>query len=208
MLFADRYDAGVQLAGVLREYEGGNGIILGLPRGGVIVGAAIASRLSLPLTVFVAAKIGAPDNPEYAIGAVAETGEISLNQEVVAVYGVTREYIEQAASRERREIARRIALYRGGEPLPDLAERTAILVDDGVATGYTMFAAAKALRARRVGALVVAVPVGPAETISILRHEADRVVCLATPEPFFAVGRFYRDFHQVSDEEVVQALRT
>jgi len=206
VLFGDRHEAGRRLARCLEEYRGADAVVLGLPRGGVVVGAEIAGALGLPLDVIISRKIGAPGNPEYAIGAVAENGEVQLNEAEIAAFGISRRYIHDQVQQELREIERRIQLYRAGRKLLDLEGRTVILVDDGIATGFTVMVAIKAVRAERPRKVVLAVPVAPPESIEELQPQVDQLVCLATPVPFLAVGRFYRRFEQVSDEEVTQYL--
>mgnify|MGYP005843682073 CR=1 FL=1 len=205
-LFEDRHDAGRRLAAELGEYRGSDAIVLALPRGGVVVGYEVSTALGLPLEVFISRKIGAPGNPELAIGAVAEIDGLWMDREAMLVLGVSEEYVREEAERQRHEIERRIQLYRQGRPVPPLAGRTAIVVDDGIATGYTMLAAIAGIRTAHPRELVVAVPVAPQETLWRISKEADRVVCLATPEPFYAVGYHYVGFEQVSDEDVVRYL--
>jgi len=206
-LFEDRRDAGRRLAAELEEYRGTNALILALPRGGVVIGFELAAALQLPLEVFISRKIGAPGNPELAIGAVAEIDGLWTDSEAMQLLGVSEEYVEIEAEHQRREIERRIQLYRQGRPLPPMEGRAVIVADDGIATGYTMLAALRGIRLANPAQLVVAVPVAPLETLSKVSREADRVVCLATPEPFYAVGFHYVNFAQVSDEEVVELLQ-
>lgn len=206
MLFQDRTDAGRRLAQKLMQYRDKSTIVLALPRGGVVVGYEIAVALGVPLDVIITHKIPAPGNPEYAIGAVAENGEAQLNQDEIRLLGISSAYIQRETQRQLDEIERRKTLYRGDKPLPSVAGRTVIIVDDGVATGYTMMAAVKAVKAQRPRQIVVAVPVGPRETLDLLAEMADDVVVLDTPVPFFAVGAFYRNFEQTSDEDVRRIL--
>ncbi len=202
MIFQNRQEAGRLLAARLEEYRGTDAIVLALPRGGVVVGHEIAKALGLPLDVIITRKVGAPGNPEYAIGAVSETGEVQLNREEIAYFGIPSTYVEEEVARQRVEITRQARLYRGSRGLPDVAGRHVLVVDDGIATGFTMFATLRALKAQRPSQLVVAVPVGPPPTIDTLAKEVDKVVCLATPEPFIAVGAWYRHFDQIGDDEV------
>lgn len=204
-LFEDRQDAGRRLAAALEPF-GRDGVVLGLPRGGVVVAREVAQALGEPLDVFVVRKIGAPMQPELAIGALAETGQLELNADLIRMLGITQETVDEIVAREREEIDRRLRLYRGGRPLTPLAGRIAIVVDDGVATGFTTLAAARALRKERPERLVLAVPVCPAQTVSRLAKEVDEFVYLAAPEPFVAVGAWYSDFSQVDDAEVQLAL--
>jgi predicted phosphoribosyltransferase len=206
IIFQDRRQAGIALAQVLSEELGedlsaGDAIVLGLPRGGVPVAFEIAHALHLPLDVFVVRKLGVPGQEELALGAIAGGGMVVLQSDVIAAFSIQQETIDAVVARERLEIERREAAYRDGRPSALLDGRTVILVDDGLATGATMTAAVRALRpvARRV---LVAVPVATLSTRDELRREADQVVCLETPEPFHAVGEFYRNFDQTSDAEV------
>ena len=201
-LFRDRQDAGARLAEKLEGYAGSSAVVLGLPRGGVPVAADVAARLGLPLDVFIVRKLGVPGYPELAMGAIATGGVRVMNHAIVRELGIREEAIDAVAKSEAAELERREAAYRGsGAPL-DVQDKTVILVDDGLATGATMLAAVRALRARRAGRIVVAVPVGPPETCAMLSEEADEVVCAAAPQPFLAVGNWYEDFAPTSDEEV------
>jgi putative phosphoribosyl transferase len=209
MQFQDRRDAGQQLAEALVFLKDREGLlILGIPRGGVVVAAEISCVLGAPLDVFIARKIGAPGNPELAIGAVSSSGEVVLDERLVAGLGVPPGYVEAEIARQREEIARRMIAYRGGRPSPELMGKTVVLVDDGVATGATTLAALRTLRASDPAELILAVPVGPPDAITLLSAEADRVICLHTPEWFWAVGAFYEDFDQIADEEVVRLLES
>ncbi len=208
--FRDRTEAGRELAAKLGAY--GNdptGLILALPRGGVPVGYEISLALNLPLDVFITRKLGAPENPEYAIGAVAETGSIHLNQQALRVMGgfsTASPYFTEMVQVQREEIKRRQGLYRHGRPLPDLKDRTVLLVDDGVATGATFLASIEALRNLQVRRLIAALPVGPSETLGEIGKHVDGLIVLATPDPFYAVGNHYMDFRQVADDEVLRYL--
>jgi putative phosphoribosyl transferase len=206
--FADRRDAGRALARVLASKRLADPVVLALPRGGVPVAAEIAQALEAPLDVVLVRKIGVPCQRELAAAAVVDGGnaEIVTNEDVMGMAGLTRADIEQSAKRELAEIERRRQAYLQGRDRVPLDGRTLILVDDGIATGASVRAALTALRRRRPRALILAVPVAPAETVAALRSEVDDVVCLETPEPFVAIGLHYRDFHQLSDEDVVRAL--
>ena len=207
MLFYDRHEAGQRLAEALAFLKGRKDVvILAIPRGGVVVGYEVAKALGAPLDVYITRKIGAPYNPEFAIGAVASDGTIVLDEGTVRALGISQDYIEAETARQREEIQRRLAEYCGERPPPELKGKTVVLVDDGVATGATILSALQALRKQEPGELILAVPVGPPDTIARLKKEADRVVCLDTPEPFWAIGRFYMIFDQTSDEEVVALL--
>ena len=206
MIFEDRIDAGERLAEALKEYAGPDTVVLGIPRGGVIVAEVVARTLGVPLDVVVPRKVGAPGNPELGLGAVAP-GVRVLDPWLIERLGVTEEYLEREIAAEEAETIRRLRVYRGDRPPLELAGKTAIVIDDGVATGGTAVAAIRWARAQGAGKVVLAVPIAPPQTMERLRHEADEVVALATPEPFFAVGEWYRRFDQTSDEEVIAALR-
>jgi len=206
-MFRNREEAGRMLAGELSRYRNDpTALILALPRGGVAVGYQLSLALHLPLDVFMTRKIGAPGNPEYAIGAVAETGSCSLNQEAVNSFGLSQHELEQLIHVQEKEIARRKDLYRQGRPLPQLTGRTVLLVDDGIATGSTFMASALAIRSLQPRRLVGVIPVGPSSTIREVRSHVDELVVLMTPEPFEAVGNFFVDFTQVEDRDVIQYL--
>jgi putative phosphoribosyl transferase len=205
--FRDRAEAGRRLATCLQQYRGRpRTVVLGLPRGGVVPAAEIAAALHLPLDVIVSRKLGAPGSPELAIGALAEGGEPYLDEEGVVVTGASPDYVRREVARQRTEIARRQERFRSGRPLALPEAATVILVDDGVATGSTAIAAIQALRARGVGRLVLAVPVAPLETVEALSRMVDELVVLSAPLRFGAVGAFYDEFPQVSDEEVAALL--
>jgi putative phosphoribosyl transferase len=203
--FVNRTEAGKQLASALKNSDK-KSIVLAVPRGGVVVGFEVAYALNIALDVIITKKIGAPENPELAIGAVAEDGTYLLDDHLVAMLGVPQSYIDAKVQLQKTEIKRRLKTYRGEAPNPEIGAREVILVDDGVATGSTLKAALRSLKKRGAKTVTVAVPVGPADTISELRREADRVVCLSTPNPFYAIGEFYEDFDQTTDEEVIELL--
>ena len=205
--FTDRVDAGKRLASALKDFSGKKGMVLAIPRGGVVVGYIIAKSLNLLLDVIIPRKIGAPDNPELAIGAVAEDGTAILDQNLIRYLGVSREYVKEETERQKQEIGRRLKLYRQAASYPWLKGLDVIVVDDGIATGSTMKAALASVKNRGSASITVAVPVGPPSTIEELRKMADRVVCLYNPEFFQAIGEFYTDFNQTSDEEVIGLLR-
>jgi predicted phosphoribosyltransferase len=205
--FSDRVEAGKRLASAMRDFDGKNGIVLAIPRGGVVVGYEIAKALSLPLDVIIPRKIGAPDNPELAIGAMTEDGTIILDDNLITYIGVQRDYIKAESERQKHEIERRLKLYRQNEPYPSLKGLDVVIVDDGIATGSTMKAALASVKNRGASTVTVAVPVGPPSTIKELKKQADRVVCLYAPEYFQAIGQFYTDFNQTTDEEVIQLLK-
>jgi len=205
--FADRLDAGKRLAQALADFHGKIAVVLAIPRGGVVVGFEIAAALVLPLDVIIPRKLGAPGNPEFAIGAVTEDGSMVLDDSVVAYLGVSRGYVEEESERQRSEIARRMTLYREGAPATEVRGKDVIVVDDGIATGSTMKAALLSVKNRGAKSVTVAVPVGPPSTIQELTRLSDRVVCLYMPEYFEAIGQFYEDFSQTSDDEVLRLLR-
>jgi erythromycin esterase-like protein/adenine/guanine phosphoribosyltransferase-like PRPP-binding protein len=207
MRFRDRTDAGCQLAGRLMTYAGRSDVIvLGLPRGGIPVAHEIASRLKLPLDVFLVRKLGVPGHPELAMGAIAVGGIEVLSHSLVRELAIPNALIQRVAARERLELERRDSLYRANRPPAIVQHRTVILVDDGLATGASMEAAILALQPQAPGRIVVAVPVGARETCARLARMADEVVCLAMPEPFDAVGLWYEDFSQTSDDQVTRLL--
>lgn len=205
--FRNRIDAGRQLAAALAKYANRpDVIVLGLPRGGIPVAAEVARALHVPLDVFVVRKLGVPGHEEYAMGAIASGGVRLLDRRTVAAAGLTPAQVESVTAAERAELERRERSYRGDRPFPDLTGKTVILVDDGLATGASMRAAIEALRQERPARIVVAVPVAAPETCQAFRHVADEIVCAATPEPFYAVGRWYDDFSQTTDQEVHELL--
>ena len=207
MLFDDRADAGRQLAQSLAQWrERADVIVLGIPRGGVIVAAEIARDLSAPLDVIICHKLGAPGNSELAIGAVAADGTLYLNDEIVEELRIPHSFIERERHEQLREIKRREELYRQGRPPRAVEGQVVILVDDGIATGATTIAALRALRHQHPARLVLAVPVAPAVMAQPLAAECDEIVILSMPESFAAVGWFYDHFDQVTDEQVVEAL--
>lgn len=206
-MFRDRIEAGQRLAAALTRYTGyPGGMILAIPRGGVVVGREMSLRLCLPLDVLLTRKIGAAENPELAIGALSETGHLHLNEDLLRSHPSLARMTEKQRLEQQEEITRRRALYRGGRDLPQLAGRMVILVDDGVATGATYLASVQALKAAGVARVVAALPVGPADTVKVIASQVDECVVLACPEPFYAVGQHYQDFRQVDDDEVIQCL--
>jgi putative phosphoribosyl transferase len=205
-LFADRTDAGRRLGELVASVVEGDAVVLGIPRGGVVVAAEVARALGAPLDVVVPRKVGAPFNPELGLGAVAP-GVRVLDERLIRELGVSPAYLEREIADQEREIERRVAAYREGRGPVDPGGRTAVVVDDGVATGGTAVAALRWARRAGAGEVILAVPVAPPQAMSMLEAEADRVVALALPEPFHAVGQWYRDFDQVADSEVVAVLR-
>lgn len=208
MIFPNRHDAGRQLADALRRFEDCDPVVLALPRGGVPVAFEVAQALSAPLDLVLVRKIGTPLQPELAAGAVVDGDEMQLvrNEDVIRIAGVSEAWLRAEATRELAEIERRRRLYLGGRARAQITGKTAIVVDDGIATGATTRAALRAVRRRNPKHLVLAVPVAPADTLAELRAEVDEIVCLATPDPFGAIGYFYRDFRQLEDAEVRDLL--
>jgi len=206
-MFKNREEAGELLAQELVAFRNDpNAILLALPRGGVVVAYQLSLALHLPLDVLITRKIGAPGNPEYALGAVSETGAVYWNQEALSGLSVPERELAAAVQAQQKEVTRRVALYRQGRPFPSLKDRTVILVDDGLATGATFFASVTTARQAHPRRIIGAIPVGPRSTVQEARNLVDQLVILRTPEPFYAVGNFYRDFEQVEDREVLQYL--
>jgi len=206
-LLSDRREAGRLLAEKLMGYAGrGDTIVLGLPRGGVVVAFEVAKALDVPLDIFLVRKLGAPGQEELAVGAIASGGVRVMNQDVVDALGLSQAQIEAIAAREQVELERRERAYRGELLPPDLAGKTLIVVDDGLATGASMRTALRSLRSHSPARIVLAVPTAPRSTYAALEREVDEAVCLMTPEPFYAIGQWYADFSQTSDQEVVKLL--
>lgn len=207
MLFNDRSDAGVQLAAELQKYkERKDVIVLGLTRGGVVTASEVATLLHVPLNVVVVRKIGAPGNPELALGAVSEHGEGVFNEHLIGLLGVSPEYLASEAERQKTIVKQRLSLYRSNMKAPDIKAKTVILVDDGIATGASMKAAIKSVRTARPKKIVLALPVASPDSLKKIEKEVDEVICLASPSYFEAVGSFYRLFDQTSDEEIIRLL--
>ena len=204
-LFRDRREAGEQLAAALEALRGHPVVVLGIPRGGVEIGAVVAKALDADLDVVIPRKVGAPGNPELGLGAVAEGVQV-LDDHLVRLLGVSDDYLKAEIEAQEEEIRRRSAAYRENRPPMNLAGKVAVVVDDGVATGGTAVAALRWAKSQEADRVVLAVPVAPKEAVKRLQREADEVRVLATPEPFYAVGQWYQDFPQVSDERVVELL--
>lgn len=207
-MFSDRAEAGRRLAEQLQRFRADQPLVLALPRGGVTIGVEIARALAAPLDVVLVRKIGAPFQEELAIGAVAdgEHPEMVVNRDITALLDIPESYLNEERDRQLIEIERRRKLYLAGRSRPGIAGKTAIVVDDGIATGATMRAALRAVRRAGPKRLVLAVPVAPAETIAELRHDVDEIVCLETPPDFGAISLYYEDFRQVTDSEVIAML--
>jgi predicted phosphoribosyltransferase len=204
-LLRDRQEAGEKLAERCTGYRGSRPLVLAIPRGGVVVGAVVAAALDGELDVVVARKIGAPHHPEFAIGAVTESGTVLLDE--VPGMTIDPDYVRRQADAQRREIARRTRYYRQGRPRLSAAGRVTLVVDDGIATGLTMRAALKSIAHEKPARLVLAVPVAPPEALPELAPYVDELVCLHSPDPFYAVGQWYGNFEQTSDAEVMAILK-
>ena len=207
MIFRNRKEAGQQLAKKVAKFKGKDTVVLAIPRGGVVVGKEVAQALGCSLDVIVTRKIGAPGNPEFAIGAIGPNDQIFLNREVIKRLGIPKEYLHAEIGRQGLEMERRERMYRSGRRILRLEGKTVILVDDGIATGADVRVAIKSIKCQKPKKLILAVPVGPKQTVEALEEEVDELVCLAKPEVFYAVGQFYQEFGQTSDEEVVEILK-
>jgi putative phosphoribosyl transferase len=208
MLLQDRFEGGRMLAASLKQFANRSDVvILALPRGGVPVGYEVAKALNVPLDVFIVRKLGAPGQEELAMGAIASGGVLLLNHNIVDALGIPEHVINAAAAREQHELERREREYRDGRPPVDVRGKTVIVVDDGLATGSSMRAAVEALRKKGAARIIAAVPVASPATCAEFESEVDKVICAVTPEPFWAVGQWYKDFAQTSDEEVRDLLR-
>jgi putative phosphoribosyl transferase len=206
MAFRDRKDAGQQLAKALAHYQQEDCLVLGLPRGGVVVAAEVARALNKPMDVLVVRKLGAPTHPELAIGALGPNDVLVTNQHLIRALGVEDDELQEIIRRERAELDRRLHFFRGKRPFPDLQDKTVILVDDGLATGASAMAAIRATRAMGARRIVLAVPVGAHSTVADLRREVDELICLEAPEFFDAVSHWYVAFPQTGDAEVIRLL--
>jgi len=206
--FKNREEAGKELARALGEFRGRNVVVLGMPRGGVVVAREVAEALGAPLDIVVTRKIGAPGEPEFALGAVTQEGDVIVDSRAAESVGATAEYLQEEARRKKSEVKERMRSLRGDLPYPSLEGKTVIVVDDGIATGNSMKAAVQSVRKRGPREVVVAVPVAPQEAVVELSREGTRVVCLEQPRFFFAIGEFYKDFEQVDDSEVRKLLES
>lgn len=205
-MFKDRSDAGAQLARLLNEYRGNKTLVLGLPRGGVVVAYEVAKILKSPLDVIVVRKIGAPWDPELAIGAISEKGVQFVDKQSIASLGIAKSSLGEIIKQKRIELLRRVSLYRRGKSLPKLERKTVILVDDGLATGATAQAAAMAVAKLKPKKIILAVPVGAYQSIASVKPYVDNLVCIHTPADLVAIGSYYDDFAQVSDAQVINLL--
>lgn len=207
-IFKNRQDAGKQLAKLLSDYaDDSNSIVLGMPRGGVVVAAEIAKAFHLPLDVMIARKIGAPGQSEFAIGAIAPGGIVMLDETYIQMYGLSESAIQNMIADEKEELERRIHVYCGDKGLPNLNGKTVILVDDGIATGRTALAAVRAVRAMKPSQIILAAGVCAADSAEKLKPEVDKLICIACPHDFYAVGAWYENFDQTTDDEVIQLLQ-
>ncbi len=205
-MFKDRIDAGQRLAQALQDYPYEKGIVIAVPRGGIVVGAQIAEVLQLPLDIIIPKKLGAPHQPEVAIGAVTQDGTVMLNNFLMERLDLTQEDLTEIIKESIAEIKRRMVAYRGKEDLYNLAGREVILVDDGIATGATIIAALKSIKNSGCKSITLAIPVAAPDAVETLKNEVDRLVCLCSQEPFYAVGQFYQNFKQTDDDEVLALL--
>jgi len=208
MIFKNRVDAGQKLVEKLKQYKDQKEtLILALPRGGVVVAFEVAKALNLPLDLVVPRKIGAPFNEEYAIGAITETGEGIFDLEAIASLKVTKDYLDKKVAEEKNEAERRLKAYRQDRPPLNLEYKTVIIVDDGIATGLTMRAAIKSVKEKKAKKIIVAVPTSAKDSLQTIKNETDEVICLDTPLFFGAVGAFYQEFGQTTDEEVIELMK-
>ena len=206
MQFKDRVEAGEKLAEALADLRGKDVVVLGIPRGGVVVADEVAKALGAPLDVVVTRKIEAPGEPEYALGAVTQDGEVIMDRQAAESLGATPDYLDEQVRTKREEVRERLRRFRGEEPYPSFEGKTVVIVDDGIATGSSVSAAVMSVRKGNPKEVVVAVPVAPADAVEALSQDGPRVVCLETPGPFLAIGEFYDDFEQVEDFEVKRIL--
>lgn len=208
-MFSDRIEAGKKLAERMQKLKNQKDtLILGLPRGGVVIAAEVAKALHLPLDVTCPRKIGAPHNPEYAIGAITETGQGIFDEEAIVSLGVSQKYLDQEVARQKQIAENRLKLFRKDLPPRNLKNKTVILIDDGLATGSTMKAAIESVKFEGAKAIVVAIPVAPVSTLQEMEPLVDQIICLSSPPLFYAIGQFYEEFPQVDDEEVVELLKS
>lgn len=206
-MFLDRADAGKKLADSLYKFKDEDVIVLAVPRGGLEIAYDTIKRFGLKWDLIIPRKIGAPQNKEFAIGAVSVDGSYFLNHDFVKMYGISQEYIEKEVSEQIDEIKRRMKDYRGKDTFPEVKDKTVIIMDDGIATGYTILAVIKAVKKQGAKKIILAIPVGPRETIEEFKEIVDEVICLHIPEEFYAVGLYYVDFKQVTEEEVFKIMK-
>ncbi len=206
MSFKDRIEAGRRLAVALRQFKGKDLVILGIPRGGVVVANEVAKALGAPLDVVVTRKIEAPGEPEYALGAVTQEGDVMMDRRAAESLGASAEYLDDQVRKKKEEVRERVERLRGGAPYLDLGGKVVVIVDDGIATGSSVEAAIMSVKKRHPRQVVVAVPVAPADAVEVLSEDGTRVFCLETPGSFLAIGEFYKDFGQVEELEVKRIL--
>ena len=206
MVFRDRVEAGKKLAEAVKEFRGRDVVVLGIPRGGVVVANEVAKALAAPLDIVVTRKIEAPGEPEYALGAVTQEGDVIMDRQAAESLGASPQYLDDQVKKKREEVKERMQRLRGDAPYPRLEGKVVIIVDDGIATGSSVGAAVMSVKKRKPKEIVVAVPVAPADAVETLSEEGAKVVCLETPGSFLAIGEFYRDFDQVEDIRVKRIL--
>ncbi len=208
MIFKDRIDAGKQLADKLEEFKDNKDVVLlALPRGGIILAYEVAKKINAPIDIVVPRKIGSPENEEFAIGAITETGQGIFDDDIIKSYGISKEYIDQKVEEEKKEAERRLKVYRGDKEAIALKDKIVILVDDGIATGNTIFAAIKSVKSKSPKKIIVAVPVLPPDTIGPVEKVVDELIYIDAPVIFGAIGKFYEVFGQTRDEEVVEIMK-
>lgn len=206
MIFSDRVEAGKKLAEALKGYRGKDVVVLGIPRGGVVVANEVAKSLKAPLDIVVTRKIEAPGEPEFALGAVTQEGDVLMDRQAAESLGASSEYLDDQIRKKREEVDDRVKRLRGDAPYPELEGKVVLIVDDGIATGSSVSAAVMSVKKRKPKQVVVAVPVAPKDAVETLAEDGTKVVCLETPGPFLAIGEFYRNFEQVEDIEVIRLL--
>ena len=206
LLFGDRVDAGKKLAEALKEYRGKDVVVLGIPRGGVVVANEVAEALQAPLDIVVTRKIEAPGEPEFALGAVTQEGDVMMDRQAAESLGASPDYLDDQVRKKREEVNDRMRRLRGDRPYPRLEGKVVLIVDDGIATGSSVSAAVMSVKKRKPKQIVVAVPVAPRDAVETLAEDGTKVVCLLTPDTFLAIGEFYHDFDQVDDTEVMRVL--
>ncbi|MDG6901144.1 MAG: phosphoribosyltransferase [Nitrososphaerota archaeon] len=206
MIFRNRVEAGKRLGEALKSYRGKDAVVLGIPRGGVVVASEVADALRAPLDIVVTRKIEAPGEPEFALGAVTQEGDVIMDRQAAESLGASSDYLDDQIRKKRKEVDDRMEALRGDKPYPRLEGKVVLIVDDGIATGSSVSAAVMSVKKRRAKEIVVAVPVAPKDAIETLAEDGTKVVCLQTPGPFLAIGEFYGDFGQVEDIEVKRIL--
>lgn len=207
MIFLDRMDAGQKLTDSLYKFKDEDVIVLAVPRGGLAIAYDTIKRLGFKWDLIIPRKIGAPHNKEFAIGAVSVDGSYFINHDYVKMLGISQEYIEKEVSEQTEEIKRRMQEYRGVDTFPEVKDKTVIIIDDGIATGFTILAVIKAVKKQGAKKIILAIPVGPRETIEEFKELVDQVICLYIPEEFYAVGSYYENFEQVAEEEVFKIMK-